>query len=159
MNYNKKNKQAVQYTLAAPVTDTGVRVYETRPRFRLEKRRPASNVITTCFNCAENGHSMKQCGIYKVKMCKWWENGNCGYEKEDGTNTCLFSHGESEQRQAGIRCVQFIYDNGSITINGCRQMGHSYAQCNVSQMPVDENTLPKADENFNTTATDNATVN
>ncbi len=143
MNSNKKNKQAVQYTLSAPGTDAGV--YETRPRFRFEKRRPVSNVITTCFNCAENGHSMKQCGIYKVKMCKWWLNDNCGYEKEDGTNTCLFSHGEGEQRQAGIRCVQFIYDNGSITVNGCRKMGHSYNQCEVSQVVENASPLLKSE--------------
>jgi len=128
MNYNRGRKPVVQYTLSAPSIEqlqNNNRAYGSR--FRNEKRQgPLTNTTSICFNCAETGHSMKQCAIYKVRMCRWWLAGNCGYEQADGTNTCLFAHGESEQRQSGIRCVQTIYDNGKITINGCRQIGHCF---------------------------------
>lgn len=107
-----------------------------------------------CFNCAEPGHSMKQCAMYKMRMCKWWERGECGFELtwpsaacpagvngELGLrpNTCLFAHGQHELRLPGVRCVQIISENGTVTINGCRQTGHCFKECpDNGVLPVGE---------------------
>jgi len=62
-------------------------------------------------------------------VCKFWINNACFNINEDGTNYCKYAHGTEEKREAGIRCIRIIHDNGEMTVEGCRQVGHCLAEC------------------------------
>ena len=97
--------------------------------------RPIRDIM--CFRCAESGHSSKQCNTYKVKLCRWWINNACNKCLPAGGNTCNYAHGEEELRQAGIRCVRIVHDNGDMTVEGCHMVGHRFLECPTGGVAAD----------------------
>jgi hypothetical protein len=107
-----------------------------------------NNRTSMCYTCGQKGHVSRECTRFKTRICKFWMNNCCNSGNADGTNSCIFAHGDSELRvPATLYCIRIIHDNGTVSVEGCGVSGHRFAECpvggiNVSPVPPPPPLLP-----------------
>lgn len=86
---------------------------------RLEPRRDRSTV--TCFRCGEMGHYRAECHVFRTRFCT---------RRACVDKDCFFAHDASQLRRPWVpRCVRVEKVDGTITVRGCGQTGHTFRMC------------------------------